>query len=262
MESILKIVKEHKLILIEDCAHCMDSEYKGKVCGSFGDVSMFSLHRTKPLHGLYGGLAVVNNPKIEIQEDIYRGRVNYFKEIKLLMVNNIESLLLNGPIFNFFFWYVLNFFNQVGMNLLDKLSEDSKTYQPGEFVKQIGRININVLVDNLTKLEVRSNSRLTKADAYSELLDGLSLQKKLRFAKYAPMLFPVLVDNISKFRKFMWQNNIDTKTKYMLNISNDTECVAEKLEHSIVYLPFYYALRPKDVKYISSRVNAYFLSKL
>jgi dTDP-4-amino-4,6-dideoxygalactose transaminase len=61
MEKILKIVKKHKLILIEDCAHAIESTYKGKKCGTFGLFGCFSFYVTKNLVTAEGGMIISNN---------------------------------------------------------------------------------------------------------------------------------------------------------------------------------------------------------
>lgn len=45
MEEIQKFARKHKLFIIEDCAHTIDTTYKGKQAGTFGDVSIWSLSK-------------------------------------------------------------------------------------------------------------------------------------------------------------------------------------------------------------------------
>jgi len=42
MDKILKITNQYKINLIEDCAHAIESEYKGKKIGNFGTTGCFS----------------------------------------------------------------------------------------------------------------------------------------------------------------------------------------------------------------------------
>lgn len=53
MEEIHQICKKHNIIMIEDAAQSMGGSYKGKKCGSFGDIAFTSFYPTKPL-GCYG----------------------------------------------------------------------------------------------------------------------------------------------------------------------------------------------------------------
>lgn len=58
MDELLKIAREHKLFVIEDCVHAMGSTYKGAKVGTLGDAAIFSFGRDKCLSSVFGGLAV------------------------------------------------------------------------------------------------------------------------------------------------------------------------------------------------------------
>jgi dTDP-4-amino-4,6-dideoxygalactose transaminase len=61
MDPILAIARKHGLTVIEDAAQAHGSEYKGRHCGTLGDLACFSFYPGKNL-GAYGeGGAVVTN---------------------------------------------------------------------------------------------------------------------------------------------------------------------------------------------------------
>lgn len=60
MKRILKIVKKYNLILIEDCAHSIESYYGEKKCGTFGMYGCFSFYVTKNLVTAEGGMIISN----------------------------------------------------------------------------------------------------------------------------------------------------------------------------------------------------------
>jgi dTDP-4-amino-4,6-dideoxygalactose transaminase len=64
MDPILEIARRHNLIVIEDAAQAHGAEYKGRRCGSMGDLACFSFYPGKNL-GAYGegGMVVTNNPE-------------------------------------------------------------------------------------------------------------------------------------------------------------------------------------------------------
>lgn len=47
LDEIHAIAKNHKLIVIEDAAHALGAEYKGKKIGALSDMTMFSFHPVK-----------------------------------------------------------------------------------------------------------------------------------------------------------------------------------------------------------------------
>jgi len=63
MDSIMGIANRHNLKVIEDCAHSVESEYKGKKAGTFGDFGCFSFYVTKNVITGEGGMIVAKNEK-------------------------------------------------------------------------------------------------------------------------------------------------------------------------------------------------------
>lgn len=77
MDAICAITKKHGLYLIEDAAQAIDSYYKGRPLGSFGDLAAFSFHETKNIICGEGGLLVVNNNEfVERAEIIWEKGTN------------------------------------------------------------------------------------------------------------------------------------------------------------------------------------------
>jgi len=68
MDKIMQIAKKYKLIVIEDAAQAIDSTYKGKYLGTFGDFGCFSFHDTKNISCGEGGALFINTPDTEILE--------------------------------------------------------------------------------------------------------------------------------------------------------------------------------------------------
>jgi dTDP-4-amino-4,6-dideoxygalactose transaminase len=46
MDVLLPIVERHQLVMIEDCAHAIETEYRGRKAGTFGDFGCFSFYVT------------------------------------------------------------------------------------------------------------------------------------------------------------------------------------------------------------------------
>lgn len=63
MDEILSIANKYNLVVIEDAAEGLGSEYKGKKAGSIGDIGVFSFHGTKTITTGEGGMLVTNNPE-------------------------------------------------------------------------------------------------------------------------------------------------------------------------------------------------------
>jgi aminotransferase len=66
MTEILRILKKHKrkIYLIEDSANSIKSQYKGRHCGTFGDIGLFSFDVNKVITTGTGGLLTTNDDAI------------------------------------------------------------------------------------------------------------------------------------------------------------------------------------------------------
>jgi len=64
MDAIMEIVKEHGLVLIEDCAQAHGSSFKGKKAGSFGKAGIFSFYPTKNMTTSEGGIVVTGDEQV------------------------------------------------------------------------------------------------------------------------------------------------------------------------------------------------------
>jgi dTDP-4-amino-4,6-dideoxygalactose transaminase len=64
MDPILAIARERRLVVIEDAAQAHGAEYRGRRCGSLGDLGCFSFYPTKNLGACgEGGMVTTNNPE-------------------------------------------------------------------------------------------------------------------------------------------------------------------------------------------------------
>jgi dTDP-4-amino-4,6-dideoxygalactose transaminase len=61
MDAIVGIARRHGLAVIEDCAHALGANYRGKPLGTLGDASFFSFQTLKPLNTYGGGMAVARD---------------------------------------------------------------------------------------------------------------------------------------------------------------------------------------------------------
>ena len=72
MEELMFLVKKYDLILIEDVAHAIGAKYKGKKCGTFGDISCFSFFSNKNLSTGEGGMFVTSDSELGKKSKLFR----------------------------------------------------------------------------------------------------------------------------------------------------------------------------------------------
>lgn len=61
IEEIAILARQNNLVLIEDCAHAIETEINGKKAGTFGDIASFSFYVTKNITTAEGGMVITNN---------------------------------------------------------------------------------------------------------------------------------------------------------------------------------------------------------
>jgi dTDP-4-amino-4,6-dideoxygalactose transaminase len=64
LDPLYDIAKKHNLRVIEDAAHAIGTEYKGRRIGSFGDVQVFSFHPNKNMTTGEGGCVATRDEKL------------------------------------------------------------------------------------------------------------------------------------------------------------------------------------------------------
>lgn len=72
MDPILELADRYSLKVIEDAAEVHGARYKGRICGSFGDVSIFSFYANKIITTGEGGMVVCDDDAIRDDCALYR----------------------------------------------------------------------------------------------------------------------------------------------------------------------------------------------
>jgi dTDP-4-amino-4,6-dideoxygalactose transaminase len=63
MDALVTIAQQHGLMIIEDCAHAVETTYKGKQAGTFGSFGCFSFYVTKNMTTGEGGMILTTEEK-------------------------------------------------------------------------------------------------------------------------------------------------------------------------------------------------------
>ena len=83
MDKIMEIAKKHKLLVIEDVAHGIMSQYKRRHLGKYGHMAAISFHETKNIISGEGGALFINDPRFSNRAEIIRekgtNRYNFFR---------------------------------------------------------------------------------------------------------------------------------------------------------------------------------------
>ena len=72
IDKILDLASKYSLYIIEDAAELIGGTYKGKPCGSFGDISTFSFYPNKHITTGEGGMITTNSDELADKCRSYR----------------------------------------------------------------------------------------------------------------------------------------------------------------------------------------------
>jgi dTDP-4-amino-4,6-dideoxygalactose transaminase len=237
MDRITEICKKHSLILIEDAAQAIDSSYKGKPLGSFGDLAALSFHETKNIQCGEGGALLVNNADMVERAEFIRDK-------------GTNRVQFNKGIVDKYTWV------ELGSSFL--MSELQAAFLFPQLQKSV---------------EVNQN-RLKSWNRYYELLSEFIPAEKLPFIPEHCVqnghMFYIQTSSFgerSELIKFLADNGIYAIFHYVplhkapywkgkydgLRLEN-----TEKISQTLLRLPMYYELKDEEIVYICTKIKEFY----
>jgi len=113
MDEVFKIARRHNLFIIEDFAEAIGSEYKGKRCGSFGDISCASFYANKAITTGEGGMCLTDS-------DVLAGKMRSLRNLSFIPEKRFVHEELG---FNF---RITNIQAAIGLAQLERIEEHVK----------------------------------------------------------------------------------------------------------------------------------------
>lgn len=240
MDAIHKIADKYNLIVIEDAAHAVGAEYKGKKIGSLSDMTEFSFHPVKHITCGEGGIVTTN------REDLY-------EKLKLFRTHGItreEKFLhkVDGP------WY----YEQIDLGYNYRITD----IQAALGISQLGRID--------KFLEKRKKIAAKYDEAFRDF-NGIEIPKQAEYSNSAYHLYVIKVDK--SIRKALFEylraNNIGVNVHYIPVYTfpyyrehgyENVKCEnAEKLYESIISIPIYYDLSDEEQDYVIDKIKEFMI---
>lgn len=178
MDEIVSVAKQNDLILIEDCAHSLGTEYKNQKVGAFSKAAFFSFSRDKVISSVYGGMAVTNDPslaeKLRQAQDEF-GMPNSFWVFQQIL----HPILLNFiilPVYNFLdFGKIFLVLSQV-LHILSKAVswQEKRGLKPDYFPKTLPNALAVMALNQFKKLDKFYSHRKKLFEYYAENLKNTS----------------------------------------------------------------------------------------
>ena len=266
IDEIMAIAKKHNLYIIEDCAHSLGAEYKGKKTGIFGDVAFFSFGRDKVISSVAGGMVVTNNN--ELGEKIKRFRDQMPYTDKSLIVRQLLHPIITFKALKIYYFFSIGKMMMLVINKLmilpkaytrqEKNSEKSKNF-PAQMSNSLAEIALH----QMKLVGEFNNHRIKIANLYKDYLENNSkviLPETIPESKNIFLWYTVLVENKKELIEKAQRNHIILgdwfpqvigpaevdlkKSEYI-----EGSCpIAENISSKCINLPTHHNISRKDVK--------------
>jgi len=269
IEKVLEFAKGKKIYLIEDCAHTIGTEYKGKKLGTIGDASIFSLGRDKAISGSSGGVAVSKNRKLgkRLEEgEKFLSNVS-LKWIKRQLLYTIIAFYTRKFYDTFLLGKLIHFL-AYKFNLIDKgttFEEKTKGAIPFFAKSCMPEMFAYTALNQLKKIPKINKKRLEIMNFYFDKLKSLknpniTLPLWETHEGFYPLRFPLLVKKRNEFINFAYEKGVllgdwydkpvAPKEVNMFEAGYKTgSCPnAEKVCEEIINLPIHINLSDKDLE--------------
>lgn len=271
IEEVIEIAKKHKLIVIEDCAHSLGAEYKGKKLGTFGDAAIISFGREKVVSSLAGGAILVNNITLEKPIANFVSNLDYPSFYTFLKeLNNFFSwrLLIRKISFSNFGTNIIKFLNKRDFFNVVTSNKELVGERPKWYPKLFPGTLAKIAALELQRLDEVNSARNKIATYYENNINNEDF-KLLKPHEGIYLRYVLLNQNpkpiyeTAKIRQF-WFGNWYNRVVYPNRVNLEKmkyipgSCpVAEKIAKQTINLPNYLGMTQKDAKEIVEFINNY-----
>ena len=240
MDKIMEIAKNHNLMVIEDAAQGIMSEYKGKALGTFGDYGCFSFHETKNFSMGEGGALLIRDEEniehAEIVREKGTNRAKFFRgQIDKYTWVDAGSSYLPSELNAAYLYAQLELANEI---TADRMNTWNKYYDAFEELENKERIERPFVPTDC------------KHNAHMFYLKCKDLEER------------------SAFIKFLGENGIMAVFHYIplhgapagkqFGRFNGEDVYTTKESERLVRLPLYYGLKEEEVEYIIGKVKEFY----
>jgi dTDP-4-amino-4,6-dideoxygalactose transaminase len=250
IEKVKSIIRDRllNLFIIEDCAHSLGNEYKGKFVGNFSDLSFFSLYKQFPT--FRGGMVILSQKsKVKSQkEDLPKTHFNFRDFISFLNC------------FSPFAFLFKSFGTLFGQKIMEKTTKKEKFKRPA----QINKVSLNLFQYFLKENQENLKKRINLALFFQKELEKLGFEvqeSENNVFCYLSALIAKNLENkrdqlVKKLRKYhifctrIWKDpiilNQEVQKEYNLNL-NDYPNTIEAAKR-IINFPLQNYYTEKDIK--------------
>ena len=234
VDILKKICDKNKIILLEDAAEVIGQKLNNKLCGSFGDISIFSFYANKQITTGEGGMITTNNKKLYEQS----------KSLRNLCFGKLDRFNHDDIGWNY---RMTNLQASLGVSQLKRIkSIVSKRHKVGKEYFQRLRNNKNIYIPEISR---------SYAKNIYWIIAFVITNKNLKID--AKKLTKMLIKYGIQTRPFFWPMHMQKILKNKYKISNgDSYKNSEYISKYGLYLPSSLDIKSSQIKFICSKVNS------
>lgn len=270
MNEILEICGQNNLILIEDCAHSLGAQYKGRKTGTFGAASFFSFSRDKVISSVYGGIAVTNDDSLAEKIKRFQEQIGY-PSLCWVLQQLLHPPLMSWkilPTYRVFGKYILVIAQ--GLHILSKAVhwKEKRGERPSYFPKRFPNALAILALRQLAKIERFNAHRREVSEFYRQELKSTTFQLPQE-KEQTYLRFTIKHPKAHEIIKTAWRKNIligdwydsviapsDTKLDKVGYINGSCK-KAEKLAKETFNLPTHINISKNDARKIVNFLKTY-----
>ncbi|MFA4830713.1 MAG: DegT/DnrJ/EryC1/StrS aminotransferase family protein [Patescibacteria group bacterium] len=177
LDELISAARKNDLKVIEDCAHSLGAEYKGKRTGTFGDIGIFSFGSNKIVSCARGGALITNSDVLAVKLDEFRSQLPLSKKTKVLQ--HLFSYLIFAiakPMYNLLIGkMILALAKKIHLTARIIYPAEKKTQQVAFYPSMFPNALAAILLAQLENLEESNKHREEIAKLYCKLLENKTL---------------------------------------------------------------------------------------
>jgi len=240
MDTINRIAKKYSLIIVEDAAQGVMSEYKNKLLGTLGDFGCFSFHETKNYSMGEGGALLIRNPedlhKAEIMREKGTNRSRFFRgEIDKYTWVDWGSSYLPSDINAAYLWSQLEIADEINNARFSIWNQYYELLSP---LAEKGLLELPIIPKDCTHNAHMFYIKVKDDEIQSNLLSFLKNTGIGAVFHYVPLHSS---EAGRKYGRFHGEDKFTTKESSRL-----------------IRLPMYYGLAENEVLSITKKINVFF----
>lgn len=276
MDRLESIARNHRLVLIEDCAHALGTRYNGRMVGTFGLAAIFSFSVLKLVTTFGGGMITTNDDELasRIRSYLNRGPAgcSFRTAAKRFVTGAMMDWGTRNAVFGLASWPALRAMRLVRPDWQQQIMTETprldRHFSP-ESVEPLHAFQARLGLNQLKRVEELIERRRQVGRWFDECLspiEGLRVLHSIAASRHNGLYYGVLADNAAELAAYLFRRGIDCETSEYRNCAElemyreiASVCpVVQRAASRILRLPNFPSLSRRDVQRIADAIGEFY----